>query len=338
MGRIWSRVLLTASVLLVSLFLSAAPAAAVSYGVHIMNPSEIAQVSSGFEPYRSPGDKVYVTVPFTLADMNKLTEWQAAFDTARDKNIVPLVRVTTRFDAEKKAWVVPTRQEMLMIVTAMNVLAWPQDERHVILFNEPNHAAEWNGAVNPEEFAQVSGFLANWFQTEPYNYIVLPAAADLAAPNGSGTWEAFKFWGAVLSADPTYLEKFDAWNSHSYPNPGFIASPTAQGKNSMRGFEHELDFLAKHSSKQWQVYITETGWRETRQNRGRLASYYQVAHRTIWNNPQVVAVTPFVWQGAPGPFEEFSFLTASAQPTAQWNAFAKVLQEQARHLLSQRNQ
>lgn len=106
----------------------------------------------------------------------------------------------------------------------------------------------------------------------------------------------------------------------------------------MRGFEHELQFLAQHSTKKWDVYITETGWRETNQNRRQLASYYRVAHRTIWNHPQIVAVTPFVWRGSPGPFEEFSFLDEDAQPTAQWQAYAQVLVEQARQLLTQRSE
>lgn len=319
-------------------FIFSAPVSAASYGVHILTPDEIHQIAEGFDEYRAVDQPVYATIPFTLADVHKLPEWQKAFDLAKEKNIIPLVRITTRFDSDQNAWVVPTRQEMLLMVLSLNVLEWPQTDRHVILFNEPNHAAEWGGKVDPQSFAEVSGFLARWFQTEPYPYLVLPAAADLAAPNGPVTWEAFTFWRAVLAQDPTYLEHFDAWNSHSYPNPAFSAPPTARGQNSLRGFEHELEFLAQYSGKQWPIYITETGWRETRQNRARLASYYQVAHKTIWNHPQVVAVTPFVWRGAPGPFAEFSFLNAESQPTAQWQAFSKVLQDQARNLLSQRSE
>ncbi len=308
---------------------------AAGYGVHVLHPGEVQQVAEAFQEYRTD-DPIYVTLPFTLQDMTRLPEWQEAFRVAKEKNIVPLVRVTTRFDVEKNAWIVPTRQEMIQMVVSMNVLDWPQEQRHVILFNEPNHAAEWGGQVNPEQFADVSVFLAKWFATEPYEYVLLPAAADLAAPNGLITMEAFTFWERALAAQPQFLEHFDAWNSHSYPNPAFTAPPSARGKNSLRGFEHELALLAKYSDRDWPVFITETGWRETRQNRSVLGRYYQTAHRDIWSHTQVVAVTPFLWQGAPGPFAEFSMRTAESAPTAQWHAFAKVLSEQARVLLSQR--
>lgn len=310
---------------------------AASYGVHVLGPGELHQVAQEFHDTRIEDDPVYVTVPFTLADIDKLSEWQRAFDIAEKENIIPLVRITTRFEPSRNAWEVPTRREMIAIVNALNDLDWPQKKRHVILFNEPNHAAEWNGEVNPAQFAATSIFLADWFKTEEAEYVLLPAAADLAAANTDKTWEAFRFWREVIAAQPEFFDRFDAWNSHSYPNPGFTGLPTARGQNSLRGFEHELVFLEQHTDKEWDVYITETGWRETPQNRIRLLSYYQTAHKTVWEHDQVIAVTPFVWRGSPGPFAEFSFLDANAQPTAQWHAFARVLQDRARQLVTQKN-
>lgn len=319
-------------------WVSTQSALAVSYGVHALHPDEIKQISQEFAEHRSADDTLYVTLPFTLEDIGRLAQWQEAFELAEQQRIIPLVRITSEFDHEKNAWKVPDRRQMIGLVKALSALEWPQDQRHVILFNEPNHAAEWGGQVNPAEFAKTTGFLADWFHTEQKNYVVLPAAADLAAANTDKTWEAFRFWRGVAEADPTYFDRFDAWNSHSYPNPGFIGSPTAKGQNSLRGFEHELEFLKKYTGKQWQVYITETGWRETPQNRRQLTSYYQVASKTVWSHPQVVAVTPFVWRGAPGPFAEFSFLDAEAKPTAQWTAYTRVLQDKARQLLTQTTQ
>lgn len=309
-------------------------AQAVSYGVHILHPQEISQVADQFKELRVDDEKLYVTVPFTLDDIGRLSQWQRAFQDADEADIVPIVRITSEFDHEKNAWKVPDRRQMILLVKALSTLEWPQSKRHVILFNEPNHAKEWGGTVDPESFANVTTFLADWLHTENEEYVLLPAGADLAAPNGEDTWEAFRFWRGVFEAKPDYLDHFDAWNSHSYPNPAFTGLPTARGQNSLRGFEYELEFLEAYSDEEWDVFITETGWRQTPQNASRLTSYYQVAHATVWNHPQVEVVTPFIWRGAPGPFEEFSFLNADGKPTAQWNAYNALLLEQARQLLA----
>lgn len=199
---------------------------AADYGVHILHPGEIAQVAKEFDHVRQTEDeKIYVTIPFTLEDIGRLAEWQSGFEEAKKHNVIPLVRVSTRFNPDKNAWEVPDRRQMILLVKALSTLDWPQEQRHVILFNEPNHNAEWGGKVDPAEFAKVTTFLADWFHTEGKNYVLLPAAADLAAPNGSTTWEAFRFWQGVLAADPQYLEHFDAWNSHSYPQSWFYCLP-----------------------------------------------------------------------------------------------------------------
>lgn len=316
-------------------FWSARPVAAAGYGVHILHPEEIQDVAEGTRESRGEQKvPLFVTLPFSLEDIHRLDRWQASFAVAKKENIVPLVRLVTRFDTEKNAWVVPNQYEIVQLANALSTLSWPQEERHIILFNEPNHAAEWGGEVNPESYAEVALFAAQWFNTEPGNYVVLPAAADLAAPNGNETMEAFAFWRQALSNQPGLLEQLDAWNSHSYPNPGFMASPYRKGKNSLRGFEHELDFLALHSDRQWPVYITETGWKQTTSNVRQMASYYEYAGENIWNNEQVVAVTPFLWQGIPGPFAAFSLQNEERSFTYQGEALLRLISQSAATLLS----
>jgi hypothetical protein len=74
------------------------------------------------------------------------------------------------------------------------------------------------------------------------------------------------------------------------------------------------------------VYITETGWVENRTTSRYLANYYLYAFKNIWMpDSRIVAVTPFVFAGAPGPFSTFSFTTANGKPTLQYNALKKVL-------------
>jgi hypothetical protein len=45
----------------------------------------------------------------------------------------------------------------------------------------------------------------------------------------------------------------------------------------------------------------------------------------VWSDPRVVAVTPFVLRGDPGPFAEFGFLDKNNQPTRQYRALQQAL-------------
>jgi hypothetical protein len=305
------------------------PVLAAAPGMHVLSPDEIVKVATEFgKENKLSTQPIYVTVPFTLADVDKLPDWQRAFDVARDHHIVPIVRLATRFSPEQQAWQVPTRKNIIDLVTALGQLQWPQSDRLVIIGNEPNHAREWGGTVDPESFAEISAFAADWLATEPDHYFILPAAMDLAAPNGKETKEALAFWRAAVAARPDQLDKFSAWNSHSYPNPGFQSAPQRTAQNSLRGYQHELTFLQHYTDRPWEVYITETGWSSANLSTAKLRDYYAYAWRYVWNDPQIKAVTPFVLTGDPGPFADFSFFAANGRPTAQWQAYLSALLSQ----------
>lgn len=311
-------------------------------GIHILHPEEIDQVrpllGTTVPTESQEAQWNYVTVPFTLDDIDRRAQWQHFFRVAGQDKLIPLVRLATRF--EHGSWQVPTRYDMVRQLQALNAYDWPTAERHVIAYNEVNHAGEWGGTIDPPEYARTLRFLLDWTATEPEQYVVLPAALDLAAPQygAASTWDAFAFWRAVHESDPTVLADLTVWNSHSYPNPAFSAPPTATGRNSLRGFEHELRLVSELTGRELPVYITETGWRATRATERYLPGYYSYAMRSIWSHPQVRAVTPFILQGAPGPFAEFSFLSESRQPTSNYLAFQYALQqfcgEECSHLLS----
>lgn len=331
--------LLVLTILIASaLFFPGVSYAAPKLGMHVLRPEEFEQTNTLFKDLRQENESsLYITVPFTLDDIEHLERWQQAFDYAKKHNIVPIVRVGTRFDTEKNAWKIPDRKDVLELTRALNRLDWPQNhKRYVILFNEPNHAAEWGGTLDPVSFAEITEFALDWFNTEGKNYRVLPAAMDLAAPNGSSTLEAFGYWNKALAARPEILDKIYAWNSHSYPNPGFAASPQRNAKNGMNGYKHELAFLDRHTDRDLQVFITETGWKNERFTRRTLENYYHYTVRNIWSDENVVAVTPFLLAGSPGPFGGFSFVDENGVPTVQWHAFASVLADEQRRLVTER--
>lgn len=288
-------------------------------GVHILHPDELVLLL----PHRGEAEKFYVTVPYLLSDRRTGT-WNSFFKLSKENNITPIIRLSSEFDFDAGYWRVPTKKEVVDGISFLTSLNW-EGERIVILFNEPNHAKEWGGSVDPEGYADVAMFTASWLHTEPGDYLVLPAGLDASAPNSGTTMESFLFWNWVFSRQPDLVNWINGWTSHSYPNPGFVGSPYSIGKQSLRGFEEELFYLRRFSKQDLPVYITETGWRQTKSINRVLASYYEYAYKNIWSHPQVKAVTVFLLQGAPGPFEEFSLLTPSGIPTPQLDALNQFL-------------
>ena len=248
--------------------------------------------------------------------------------------MIPIVRLATK--VEDGGWIKPNRWQIVRLISFLNLLEWPTEDRYIIVFNEVNHAKEWGNSINPAEYAQILKFTSRWAHTEPQNYKVLPAAMDLAAPNGAETMEAFNYLERMLQA-PDVFDHIDLWNSHSYPNPGFSSPPTLRAKNSMRGFLHELDYLKRKTGKDFEVMITETGWTVNRSTAPWLKNYYLYALQHIWSHPQVKAVTPFVAKGSPGHLLTLVFMMLNGQPTVHYEAFQealKIWQEQNQNQLS----
>lgn len=311
---------------LVALFVCAPRVlAAEVLGIHILNTDELGAADKLLKTDANKDNWDYVTIPFTLDDVNRKDDWQRFFIDAQQRKLQPIVRLITRADGP--VWQVPSRKELVSMFDVLASLNWPQsEERLVVVFNEPNHAQEWGGRIDPEEYAQVLQFTADWLHSENKHFKVLPAGLDLAATNGGGTMEALAFLKAEIESQDRLLDSIDGWTSHSYPNPAFSAAPSAKGKNSLYGYEYELDFLKKYTDKDFPVYITETGWVDNSKTSKWLTSYYKYAVDNVWSDPRIRAVTPFVLRGSPGMFSSFSFLDAAGLPTKHYDAYRKSIE------------
>jgi len=295
-------------------------------GMHILHPGEVKVVRRLYE------DEIwrYVTIPLTLEDTKSWTTWQNFFDEAARLKIIPIIRLATSYDPSIDAWKIPSRKDITTLVGFLSSLNWHQHEKLVIVFNEVNHAKEWGGRIDPLTYAEVLKFTSNWLHSEGLNYQVLPAAMDLATNNSRETMEAFNYYERLFKIDPEIFDYIDYWNSHSYPNPGFSASPKRFGQNSLRGFTYELNYLKSKTGRDFQVFITETGWESNQLTHYFLDDYYLYALQHIWSDDRVKAVTPFLMKGSPGPFASFSFFDAEDRPTVQFFAVKKALKELAR--------
>ena len=319
----WLRICLVFVVLFI-VSVSVSQAKTPSLGIHILRPDEISQVRQLFSAdHWDASQQIFVTIPYSLEDTERTTEWQTFFDTAAQQNIVPIVRLTTRF--ENSSWQVPTRKDVVTLLESLDAYSWSQPERHIIVFNEVNHAKEWGGTVAPREYADTLAFALDWAHTQKHTYIVLPAALDLSAPQSTVSWDAYAYWQVVYREQPELFAQLDGWNSHSYPNPAFSASPYRTGRTSLQGFKQELAWVTQWTDKALPVYITETGWESSKSLNRYLRQYYTYALENIWNDDRVLAVTPFLLKGDPGPFSGFSFLTGGDEPTVQYLAFQNAM-------------
>ena len=304
---------------LLLIMLSPLPVSAMEgFGVHILQPSEITQAKDFLRDDANQDEWHYVTIPLTLNDLTKISDWQKFFTLAQQEKIIPIIRLATRF--ENEAWQIPTRRDITNLFTFLNQFEWPTNDRYVIAFNEVNHAAEWGGSLDPVSYAGTLEFVASWAHSENKGYVVLPAAMDLAANSSVATREAFTYLDQMYQANPAVFDVVDVWNSHSYPNPGFSSAPTYSAKNSVRGFLHELAWLKQRIGRDYETFITETGWVNTPQTSRWLTQYYLYSLQHVWSHPQVKGVTPFLLKGDPGPFSQFGFIDQNNQPTALYTA------------------
>ena len=226
---------------ILSLIFLAAPAWAQEinkFGIHILDPGELQQAAELVNS--SGGDWGFVTIVIRDDDRD-FEKWQNFFDQCRQLHLIPLVRLATH--NENETWVAPKKEEISSWVNFLVNLNWPTKNRYIIVFNEPNHAKEWGGKIDPPHYAQIlDEFISQLKKANP-DFQVLPAGFDLAAPNSKTTKDALAFWQEMSKEVPGIFEKIDGWASHSYPNHGFLGKPQDSGRTSIRGYQWELAVL-----------------------------------------------------------------------------------------------
>lgn len=253
------------------------------------------------------GDWGYVTLVIQENDRD-VRRWQDIFEQLREKHLIPIIRLATSPQGE--VWRRPEEKDAKEWVDFLNKLNWVVKKRYVVLFNEPNHASEWGGEVDPENYEKVAIVFSKAIKESSKDYVVMLAGLDAAAPSYPPQYEdSGIFIRKIFQADSKLQDYIDAWASHSYPNPGFSGSAWDTGKKSIRGYEFELNLLKELGiEKELPVFITETGWKEGALSESTIADSYRIAFRDVWGQDgRVQAVTPFVFKYLSEPFIGFSW-------------------------------
>lgn len=288
------------------------------FGIHIIDANDLEDAARLVNS--AGGDWGYVTIVIREDDRD-IGKWQQTFDKMRELRLIPIVRLATK--PEGPVWKKPMPEDADAWMKFLSSLNWVVQNRYVVLFNEPNHANEWGGSLNPGEYAKVARAFRDSLKGNSEDFFVLPAGFDVAAPNSSSTMDALQFFDGMEKASPGIFKVFDGWTSHSYPNPGFSGSPLGSGRMSIRSFQWELSSLAKFGVRpNLPVFITETGWihkeglpagRQGKENKvlgftsETVGEFFKLAFNSAWRDPRIVAVTPFVLNYQDKPFDTFSW-------------------------------
>jgi hypothetical protein len=307
------------------LLLTSAPPAAALYdprsvpnnkaGVHILHPSELEEAAKLVNAHG--GDWGYVTIPIQPTDRDH-TKWQQFFDRCRELHIIPIVRIMTV--PLGGTWATAQDTDLVDFANFLNELHWPVENRYIVLFNEVNRATEWGGKVDPELYVKIVKNARTIFKERSSDYFLLGPALDNALPNSNSSMSADRYLAAMTEADPSIWSYFDGLADHSYPNPGFAASPDKTGLQSVTSY---ATLLARYRLADKPVFITETGWDQTKLGTEKLITYWSRAWSKWYADPRVAAVTPFVLRGGEA-YAVFSLQTESGELTASGRALAEL--------------
>lgn len=286
-------------------------------GIHILNPSELPTAAQLVN--NNGGDWGYVTIPMQSADED-LVKWQKFMDNCKKYHVIPIIRLATQGDYfDTQVWRKPNEDDIVGFANFLNSLEWPTKNKYVIVFNEVNRGDEWGGNADPGEYAHLLSFAVTVFKSVNPDFFIISAGLDNAAPDQGNIFiNEYTYIKAMNQAIPGIFNQIDGIDSHSYPNPGFSQTPDTLSFTGTGSFLHERTLIQTMNNKTLPVFITETGWTSESVPEDTRVQYYDQAFKTIWNDPGIVAVSPFLLEADAGPFAPFTFITSSGYKTKQY--------------------
>jgi len=281
-------------------------------GVHILFPSEISLAANLING--NGGDWGHVTIPIQAGDKN-LEKWQKFMDDAKKLHLIPIVRLATEGDYfNTVVWKKPSGDDILDFANFLNSLVWPVKNRYIVIFNEVNRADEWEGNLDPKEYADILNYAVFVFKSLDKDFFIISSGLDNAASNASGqSMNEYDYMVAMNDAVPGIFSSIDGLGSHSYPNPGFRQMPYILTSKNIYSFSFEKNLAFRLSGKNLPVFITETGWSKDALSENQIAQYFKYAFDYVWSDKDIIAVTPFLLQAGQGPFFQFSLTNENGQ-------------------------
>lgn len=286
-------------------------------GIHVLSDSELSQAAKLVNS--NGGDWGYVLIPIQAGDKD-IVKWQKFLDDCKQNRVIPLLRLATESDNfNTVVWREPTAIDIIDFANFLNSLEWPTKNRYVIVFNEVNRGDEWGGKADPAKYAEILSFAASVFKSKSPDFFIISAGLDNAAPDqGTQYMNQYTYLTKMNQAVPGIFNQIDGVSSHSYPNPGFSQPPNTNNPKGVASFAFERELIKQMSQKPLPIFITETGWASDVVPEDVRVKYYDETLKTIWNDKDIVAITPFLLQAGAGPFEKFTFIATNGTLTKQY--------------------
>lgn len=273
------------------------------FGIHILEPAEVER-AAGFVN-STGGDWGYVTIPIRANDRD-LVKWARFMEESRRLHLIPILRIAT-FPVEDR-WTAPNEYDIVDFANFLDELPWPIANRYIVVYNEPNHGNEWGGFVDPAEYARVLDRAMAIFRQKNADFYMISAGLDASASNNSFSMNEYDYMRVMNATVPGIFSRVDGVAAHAYGNPGFSSAPNVYSRHSVGSFKFEENFLSGLGVSRPKIFITEAGWRHDLVGEKNAAWYFRWTFANLWNDENVVAVTPFVLNAPTGPFSGFSFL------------------------------
>lgn len=299
------------------------------YGIHIIDQNDLVNASNLVNS--SGGDWGYVTLVITQNDLN-LDKWQNIFNQMKKLHLIPILRLAT--EPKNSMWIRPDPAIVEEYAQFLDKLTWVTENRYVIIFNEPNHAKEWGGVIDPAGYTQILASYSASLKQKSDDFFILQAGFDASARNSSATMAEELFISKMIMADPQIFNYIDGWASHSYPHPLGNHQIFQNGRESLYTYKWELNLLKNLGvAKNFPVFITETGWPhfEGIPNSpefilsDKVSELTQESFEKLLTDPKIIALTPFILNYQSYPFSNYSWQKPNSNEFyAQFHAYQQI--------------
>lgn len=165
------------------------------FGMHIVEPSDLDDVSRLLNS--NGGDWGYVTLVIQKGERDT-RRWQQVFDKMRRLHLIPIVRVATVPIGD--VWEKPNPDEIDGWISFFDSLNWVIKNRYITIGNEPNHAKEWGGQVNPKEYADYLKTFSEKLKASSGDYFIMPAGFDASAGNTLETMDEERYLSLMTAS------------------------------------------------------------------------------------------------------------------------------------------
>src|SRR3989344_8973201 len=182
------------------------------FGIHITDANDLEDAAILVNS--SGGDWGYITIVIREDDRD-LNKWQDTFDEMRKLHLIPIVRLATKTSGEN--WEKFESYDVDSWVYFLNSLNWVIQNRYVIIGNEPNHALEWGGEINPYEYSNIFKEFSQKLKNASDDFFVIPAGLDASAPDTNNHMSEEEYIKKIFEANSDIYEYADGFASHSYP-------------------------------------------------------------------------------------------------------------------------